>query len=137
MRKLCFFTIAILICATRISAQTAVGAETRIESLTTGQLCDMRGSEEALAELERRELFSKRELRAIKKQIARRGISVEALVCAMGLPDRITHGSPRAPERLDRYYYLREDELDLEVIVRHEEDRSILLFVAHLAELPD
>jgi hypothetical protein len=79
-------------------------------------------------------LFSKRELRAIGKQKPRQGMSLEALVCVMGVPDRVTRTISRPPERVERYYYVREGELDLIVTVSHEEDQSTVVNVLYVAD---
>lgn len=60
-----------------------------LETWTLEQLCDARDNPEALDELERREIFGVRELRAIRRDEVREGISVDTLRCLKGEPRTI------------------------------------------------
>jgi hypothetical protein len=67
-------------------AQAEPAADPNLRSLSIEQLCDMRESRAARAELERRDVFSQRELRAIVKERVRPGIGPKAVSCFMGEP---------------------------------------------------
>jgi hypothetical protein len=87
----------------------------------------MQGDSEAVAELKRRESFSKRELRAIRKEKARSGISVEALECAIGMPDRNVMYLPLpGTEQIEIYRYSLPGSFDLTVRVSDEGGQSIV-----------
>jgi len=57
-----------------------------LETWTVEQLCGARTSADALDELERRDVFDRRELRAIRRARVRNDIGEEALRCMKGAP---------------------------------------------------
>lgn len=63
--------------------------ENQLQTLSLSELCDARADAKAWAELERRQDFSDRELRAIRRERIREGISEDALRCFKGRPDSI------------------------------------------------
>ena len=94
-------------------------------SMLIGELCEQRSEPEALAELERRDVFSRRELRSIRQDRIRPGITEEALFCFMGRPRNIlplAYASSR--EVIEAYTYPAGDERFLIVQIRHGEDES-------------
>jgi hypothetical protein len=70
-------------------AQANQGATADLQSMATEELCKLKDSAEALDELDRRELFSNREIRSIKMDKIRRYISEAALICMRGEPDEV------------------------------------------------
>ena len=61
--------------------------QAELETWSDEQLCRARDVPEALDELERREIFDGRELRAIRRDEVRVGISEDALLCMKGSPE--------------------------------------------------
>lgn len=130
MRQFFFLTVALLIGAAQASAQTGSGAEAEIENLAVTQLCEMQGDPDAVAELERRDLFSKRELRAIRREKARSRISLEALECAIGMPERTAlNRAVPGSEQSETYFYALPDAPDLMVSVSIEDGQLIVMDV--------
>ncbi len=61
--------------------------QAELETWSDEQLCRARDIPEALDELERREVFDRRDLRAIRRDEVRKGISEDALRCLKGSPE--------------------------------------------------
>lgn len=138
MRKFYYLTIALLASAAPASAQTGSSSEMEIENLTVAQLCEMQGDSEAVAELERRELFSRRELRAIRKNKARRNISLKAFECAIGMSERdVLYRSVPGAEQIEVYRYSSPDMPDLTVSVGVYGDQAIVMEVLPQGSLLD
>jgi hypothetical protein len=84
--------VALIPAFTLANAFAAENPETERAALgiwSVEQLCDARDNPEALREIERRDIFDSRELRAIRRERVRNGISEDALRCMMGSPQTI------------------------------------------------
>jgi hypothetical protein len=71
------------------SGESPTAQAADLQSRSLDELCRAREREEALDELERREIFNSRELRAIRDGEVRTGMSLRALICARGQPASI------------------------------------------------
>jgi hypothetical protein len=113
IRKVLSFAIFLPMAAPVVAAQADVG---ELHDLTVQQLCEQRADPEAWDELERRRVFSQRDLRSIEHERIRPRITEEALLCFMGEPVRVVAaGFNHVAEPLDDYYFLRDG---AEVVVR-------------------
>jgi hypothetical protein len=111
-----------------LAAQDGSSSDTDAATLTIPQLCAMRSDPEAMAELERRDRFSRRELRAIEKDEIRKGIRPEALVCFMGRPDRVEREVAKSSGGvIDMYSYFRRGSETLFVYIGRRDDEEAVL----------
>jgi hypothetical protein len=109
------------------SQQAADEPEDDVRHWSLQELCEARDDPAALAEIERRDIFSRRELRVIANAQLRPNISVEALLCFAGLPDRVMQvAMPAAQDPVDAYLYVVDVDVEqtLVVHVRHRKDES-------------
>ena len=107
-------------------------ADPALQSASVEQLCISREDPAALAELERREIFSSRELNAIEKQQVRTGMSKEALLCSMGPPRLIIAARSEYeafPSIVDAYVYDSGTERPLAAFVEHFEGQGTVVLV--------
>ena len=122
---------SLVLCAalsTAALAQDQPLVEAEIQSWSDQQLCESRNRIEVWAELERRGTFSRRELRAIKSEDLRTGISEDAVLCFMGAPESVV--SPigeRGGDPIDAYIYPLDEEVMIVVHIRHHDGESTLI----------
>lgn len=96
-----------------------------LETWSIEQLCDARTRRDVLDELGRREVFDRRELRAIRRETLRTGISDRALLCLKSWPEAIrpeagnVDGVP-----VDAYIYPSGEQASLVVFVTREGEAS-------------
>ena len=106
---------------------------TELQSLSWDQLCEQRESPEAMEELERRDLFTRRELRAISEDALRPGLRQEAVFCMLGEPEDVIpivlpqNGARQRRDLMDAYTYPLEGPDTLIVHVRHRDDESTVV----------
>jgi hypothetical protein len=102
------------------------GAE--LAALSWDQLCEQRGNPAAWQELERRELFTRRELRAIEDERLRAGLRQEAIICFLGEPeDVVPLNTNPGRDYAEAFTYPLEGPETLIVQIRHREDESTVV----------
>jgi hypothetical protein len=91
------------------SGERPDAAAAALQGWSLDELCGARTREDVQAELERREAFSRHELRAIREGEVRTGLSLRSLICVRGEPDIIREdvGHSRG-DPLAAYIYLAE-----------------------------
>ncbi len=105
----------------------AIAAD-ELGSWTVEQLCDARDDPEALDELERREVFDGRELRAIRRDEMRKDIGEDALRCMKGAPETILPAITTVEAApVDAFVYPPGTVGSLIVYVRREGDASTVI----------
>jgi hypothetical protein len=88
----------------------------------------IRGTPESWAELERRAVFDRREMRLIRRERIRRGIREQALFCFMGQPeDAVALTSPQWEYPMTAYVYADDDQSRRVVYVAHAPEASIVI----------
>jgi hypothetical protein len=89
MTRISYLGLIALIPAQAFSQAQVDSADTALQAWTIDELCDAREREDVRDELKRRDLFSSREMRAIRDGEVRTDISLSALICVKGQPDTI------------------------------------------------
>jgi hypothetical protein len=130
--------VLIPILALAQSGENSDGQTASLSALSVEELCSARENADSLAELERREIFSARELRAIQDGEVREGMSLETLICARGPPDIIVDGVVRRSfgtadvyvsddtAGFDLYVFLGSPESTALYVVDHEDPAAIV-----------
>jgi len=109
------------------SAQSVAERAGAYQSWTVEQLCEARDDREAWAELKRRDLFDRRELRAISAGKVRQDIGIDALACLLGEPDSVDRLMTSGGEQLDAYTYAVDENEALVVHVYSDEQKAKVL----------
>jgi hypothetical protein len=114
-------------------AQNGSEIAPKLQSLSLEQLCEARSNSDAWAEVERREIFSKRERRAIEKERIRTGIGPDAVSCFMGEPMEMRYlvasnsqADGNTPE-FEMYVYPTDAADTLVVFVRRDTDHASVI----------
>ncbi len=110
--------------------------QAELETWSDEQLCRARDIPEALDELERREVFDRRDLRAIRRDEVRKGISEDALRCLKGAPETIRPavGMTADGDPMDAFVYPIGTSGSLVVFVKRQGDASTVTTLAENSE---
>lgn len=123
------FLVAALISSASVAQDAAVG-DSGVHALSIEQLCAQRNSPENWAEIERRGVFTDRDLRAIRKENIRNGINVAAVSCLLGPPEEIQYAGSEPttsyPSVFEIYFYPNGDRTTV-VAVEHVADHSTVV----------
>jgi hypothetical protein len=95
MTRIGFLVLLAVIPALAHSQAETGSAGAALQGWSVEQLCDSREREDVRDELERRDLFSSRELRAIRDGEVKRGISLGTLICGKGPPASVVEAVAR------------------------------------------
>jgi hypothetical protein len=117
-----------------VMAQSGPEDNPGMQSLSVDQLCEERSSDDSWAEIEDRDVFSRRELRAIKKERMRSGISPDAVSCFMGQPLGTVYllasgqqQDEESPPEFAMFVYPTDEADSLVVFVRSDTDYPTVL----------
>jgi hypothetical protein len=128
---------SILVAALNPVTRAVADEEGAFQTLTVPQLCEQRDIPEAWAELERRSVFSQRDLRSIERGRIRSRLTEAALFCFMGEPESVLPaGFNIEGEPIDAYIYPGDGTLDIVVRVRHGLNESTVIDVQETAANP-
>jgi len=121
--------------ANAVADESSEIQQAELETWSDEQLCRARDVPEALDELERREVFDGRELRAIRRDKVREGISEDALLCMKGSPDTVHSAIMTVEgETVDAFVYSRGTLDSLIVYIRRAGDVSTVAVFTESAE---
>jgi hypothetical protein len=106
----------------------AQSGQEELQGWSIEQLCAARPRPEVWAEIERRDIFSGRELRAIEKEQVREGMSEQSVQCFKGWPDSIISGiSAVSGDPVDAWTYPADEDGALVVYFRRTAEESTVL----------
>ena len=97
MTRIAYLYLLAVIPAQAYSEVDNGNAGAALRGWSIAQLCESREREDVRDEMKRRDLFSSRELRAIRDGEVKRGISLDALICGRGQPASIVEAVARTP----------------------------------------
>jgi hypothetical protein len=120
--------VPVLACASADSVEDSGNAADVLRGWSVERLCAARADPEAWAEIERRELFHGRELRAIARERVREGLREQAVRCFMGWPDSVVASvSAVGNDPVDAWIYPAGENGTLVVYLRRMEEESAVL----------
>ena len=117
------------------AGEESPGQESLLQSWSLEALCSARLRDDVLAEIKRRDVFSRPELRAIRNGEVRQGISLEALTCVKGPPTIVVDAAEQVHLRpVAAYIHLTDGSAGLLSYVSEESGESTVVYSLESAD---